>query len=149
LARHGATAACHRRVVPADVRDSWRAGLVDAGYDAAQSTAWLIEGLLVYLTAEEAMNVLSEVTALSAAGSQLFVEYGGIDPRAIDGSVWAIPAVREVVSLWRPGLGQATPGWLTDHGWRVLTHDLDTVADTYHRPAPVAVIGGFATATRP
>jgi len=148
LARHGATPRCHRVVVPADLRDAWPQRLAEAGFDAGDRAAWLMEGLLVYLTAPEAARLLTDVTAAAAPGSHLFVEHGGIDPRAIDPNVWLVPAVREVVNLWRGGLGERTPGWLAERGWRVRTHDLDVVAAAYQRPAPVAVIGGFATAVR-
>lgn len=148
LARQGAVARCDRTVVPADLRGDWSQKLAEAGFDAGASAAWLMEGLLVYLTAPEAAHLLTEVTAASAAGSHLLVEHGGIDPRAIDRSVWSVPAVREVVSLWRGGLGEATPDWLAEQGWQVRTHHLDVVAAAYERSAPVAVIGGFATAVR-
>ena len=43
-------AACERIVVPTDLTGDWARDLSDAGFDATRPTAWLAEGLLVYLT---------------------------------------------------------------------------------------------------
>ena len=40
--------------------------LASAGFDAAFAAAWLIEGLLTYLTAQEAAGLLAAVTELSS-----------------------------------------------------------------------------------
>ncbi|MDT5256285.1 MAG: hypothetical protein QOD10_1365, partial [Mycobacterium sp.] len=46
LAGHGATPVADRRPVPVDLRHDWPQALRDAGFDAAEPTAWLAEGLL-------------------------------------------------------------------------------------------------------
>ncbi|MER6798560.1 SAM-dependent methyltransferase, partial [Amycolatopsis mediterranei] len=61
LGRHGAEPACARVVVPADLREDWAAALREAGFDPAVPTAWLAEGLLMYLTPEEAERLLTTV----------------------------------------------------------------------------------------
>ncbi|MDZ4235351.1 MAG: class I SAM-dependent methyltransferase, partial [Dietzia sp.] len=48
LARHDVDPAADRREVAIDLRQDWPAALVDAGFDTAQPTAWLAEGLLMY-----------------------------------------------------------------------------------------------------
>lgn len=144
----GVTPRCDRTVVAADLREDWQELLPASGFDATRPTAWLVEGLLVYLTAGEVARLLSTVASLTVAGSRLFLEHGGIAPTAIDASVWSVPVVRAIASLWRGGMGEATPGWLAGNGWAVRTHALDAVAESYQRPAPVATVGGFVTATR-
>ena len=57
----GAMPQCIRHVVVADLTADWAAALIDAGFDTAQPTAWLIEGLLVYLTHDDAARLLSTV----------------------------------------------------------------------------------------
>ncbi len=144
----GAVPRCDRTVVAADLREDWPELVLAAGLDASLPTAWLVEGLLVYLTAGEVARLLSAVATLSGPRSRLCLEHGGIAPAAIDSSVWSVPVVRAIASLWRGGMGEATPGWLAGNGWAVQTHALDAVGESYQRPAPVATIGGFVTATR-
>src|SRR4051812_14680852 len=52
LARTGATPACRRISVGADLRAGWADELTAAGFDAAAPTMWVAEGLLAYLPAE-------------------------------------------------------------------------------------------------
>lgn len=49
LGRSGVSASAERREVPADLRQDWPAALRGAGFDPEQPTAWLVEGLLMYL----------------------------------------------------------------------------------------------------
>jgi methyltransferase (TIGR00027 family) len=78
LARHGAEPSATRREVPIDLRFDWPTALRDAGFDAAQPTAWLAEGLLMYLPADAQDRLFEQVTALSAAGSRIAAETAGV-----------------------------------------------------------------------
>src|ERR1700744_1780170 len=49
LAGIGAEPTATRRTIPIDLRADWPAALREAGFDAATPTAWLAEGLLIYL----------------------------------------------------------------------------------------------------
>jgi hypothetical protein len=52
-------------------------------------------------------------------------------------------------ALWKGGLGDDAPDWLTRHGWHVRTHDIATVAASYDRARNgPAIGGGFLTAVR-
>ena len=66
--------------VAVDLRDDWPAALIAAGFDPAQPTAWLAEGLLPYLPADAQDRLFDLVTALSAAGSRIAVEAFSLDP---------------------------------------------------------------------
>lgn len=124
----GARVRCRRAVVAVDLRHDWPAALVAAGFDPARPTAWLVEGLLIYLTPGEAERVLADVTRLSAPGSEVAMEdASGLDPD-LAALVRATPAMAEVAVLWRGGLGRPVAGWLADHGWEPAVHDLATVA---------------------
>src|SRR5258706_16150930 len=68
--------ACERIAIPVDLRDDWPRPLRAAGFDPAAQTAWLIEGLLIYLSKEDAARLLTTVTELSAPGSQVSLEQG-------------------------------------------------------------------------
>ena len=62
---------CHE--VPIDLRHDWPAALRDAGFDASLPTAWLAEGLLMYLPADAQDRLFEQVTELSAPGSRVAV----------------------------------------------------------------------------
>jgi methyltransferase (TIGR00027 family) len=55
---------CHRVAVAVDLREDWLSQLVTAGFQPATPTVWLLEGLLIYLTADEATTLLRAVTGL-------------------------------------------------------------------------------------
>jgi methyltransferase (TIGR00027 family) len=74
LAAHGVTPSAHRREVPIDLRQDWPAALRSEGFDSQQPTAWLAEGLLMYLPAEAQDRLFERVTQLSAPGSRIAVE---------------------------------------------------------------------------
>jgi len=63
-----------RRTVAVDLRDDWPAELQAAGFDPAQRTAWIAEGLLGYLPAEAQDRLLDQITAQSVPGSRFATE---------------------------------------------------------------------------
>ena len=75
LAGLGAEPTATRRTVPIDLRADWPAALRDAGLDADAPTAWLAEGLLIYLPSEAQDRLFDNITALSAPGSTVATEY--------------------------------------------------------------------------
>ncbi len=77
LAASGATPMAQRHEVPIDLRYDWPAALRAAGFDPAAPTAWLAEGLLMYLPADAQDRLFDQVTELSAAGSRIAVETMG------------------------------------------------------------------------
>jgi methyltransferase (TIGR00027 family) len=78
LAAMSATAFCRRVTVPADLRGDWPRALVTAGFRSEVPTAWLLEGILMYLNEDERDRLLDRVTALSAPGSHLGLDHRGI-----------------------------------------------------------------------
>ena len=71
LAAAGAAPRSDRRIVHADLAGDWVPSLVAAGFDPSQPTAFLIEGLLMYLDEAAAMRLLETVDTLAAPGSFL------------------------------------------------------------------------------
>ncbi|HET6736969.1 class I SAM-dependent methyltransferase [Mycobacterium sp.] len=77
LSEHGVTPSALRREVPIDLRLDWPNALREAGFDASVPTAWLAEGLLMYLPADAQDRLFEQITALSAAGSRIAAETMG------------------------------------------------------------------------
>lgn len=74
LGRLGAEPTATHRVVAIDLREDWPKALADNGFDSKQPTAWIAEGLLIYLPPEAQDKLFDDVTALSAPGSWLATE---------------------------------------------------------------------------
>jgi methyltransferase (TIGR00027 family) len=75
LADLGAEPTATRRTVAIDLRYDWPAALRAAGLDTSAPTAWLAEGLLIYLPPEAQDRLFDNITALSAPGSTVATEY--------------------------------------------------------------------------
>ncbi|HEY3260195.1 MAG TPA: SAM-dependent methyltransferase [Pseudonocardiaceae bacterium] len=148
LADAGARPRCERVALAVDLRSDWAAALRGAGFEPDEPAAWLVEGLLIYLTADEARRLLSTVGVLAAPGSRLACEHGDLASSQLLALARATPAMAEYTALWRGGLGAAVPALLGEHGWRVRRHDLAEVAARYGRPVPASSSGGFVTAVR-
>ncbi|MFF7459241.1 SAM-dependent methyltransferase [Kitasatospora sp. NPDC008115] len=140
----GAEPRSRRTVLPADLLEPhWPARLTDAGFDPARPSAWLAEGLLVYLAPEEAAGLLTAVAALAAPGSRLLLEQGRdvtVTPHD--------PALAHLTVLWRGGLGPGTRDWLDGHGWTTGLTTLEQLARRYARPLPGPSAAGFIEAVR-
>lgn len=77
LAVHGAQPSADRLEVPIDLRQDWPAALKAQGFDPSRPTAWLAEGLLMYLPAEAQDRLFELITELSAPGSRVSAEAVG------------------------------------------------------------------------
>jgi methyltransferase (TIGR00027 family) len=139
---------CLRTVIAADLRETWPQQLTAGGFEPGSATAWLVEGLLIYLSADEATRLLSDITVLSGPNSQIAFEHGSMAHSTVFSEARAMPAMREYMALWKGGLGGEAPACLTGHGWRVRTHDAAGLAESCGRPAPAGRRGEFLTAIR-
>ena len=74
LAGNGVVASATRHEVPVDLRQDWPAALSAAGFDPQASTAWLAEGLLMYLPSDAQDRLFENITELSAPGSRIAAE---------------------------------------------------------------------------
>ena len=63
------------RNIAADLRDDWPAVLRANGFDTTQPTAWIAEGLLMYLPAQAQDRLFDDITALSPPRSMLATEF--------------------------------------------------------------------------
>jgi methyltransferase (TIGR00027 family) len=139
---------CARTVLRVDLREDWASRLVEAGLRPTEPTAWLIEGLLVYLSYEEAAGLLTAVDTLSAPGSQLACEDRSSASESLMARIRETREVNEAVALWKGGLGNDLVGWLTGRHWLVRGHNGTELADSYGRADADAAYVGFLTAVR-
>ncbi|MFE7130737.1 SAM-dependent methyltransferase [Streptomyces sp. NPDC057638] len=131
----GARPSCDRRPVRADLRDDWPCLLLAAGLDPSRPTAWLIEGLMMYLDPDDNDLLLHRVGTLAAPGSRLALEH-------VNGAYTRLPqlaAVHERLkhtnAAWRSTLEDPV-AWLADRGWSASTTPQTTLAATHGRPVP-------------
>ena len=132
LDAHGGLPKARRVPVAVDLRDDWPAALLAAGFDPAQPTAWLAEGLLPYLPGDAQDRLFDLVTAHSAAGSRIAVEAFNLHPSQYSSEKRALRRERTAQLRERLGLDldvdtlmyidderADAAEWLADHGWRV------------------------------
>ena len=137
---------CDRTTIAADLAGDWGTSLRQAGFDASAPTAWLAEGLLVYLPGDVATHVLETATRLSSAGSRLSLERGDVATQVAGTDSTDRPD--DASALWRGGLGRNPADWLAERGWRTTEHEVSDVATSYGRTAPASARSGFVTAVR-
>ncbi len=82
LAANGVQPVVDRREVPADLRFDWPKTLRDNGFDPAQATAWLAEGLLMFLPGDAEKRLFADIDALSAPRSRACIEDFTVDDAA-------------------------------------------------------------------
>lgn len=123
----GAAPKATRNTVAIDLRDDWPAALRAAGFDQAQPTAWIAEGLLVYLPPDAQDRLLDNVTALSAPGSRLATEHMDMKSMPDDWTEKLDERSRRAGSdiklseLFYPGDRNTAREYLSSHGWEVST----------------------------
>jgi methyltransferase (TIGR00027 family) len=137
LAAHKVTPTAQRRAVAIDLRQDWPAALTAAGFDPAAPTAWLAEGLLMYLPADGQDRLFDQITALSAPGSRIAAETAAnhADERRQE-MAERFKKVAEQIGLEQTVDVQdliyhdedraAVTEWLNGHGWRATAqHSID------------------------
>lgn len=134
LADHGVTPSAERRGVAIDLRQDWPAALREAGFDPSAPTAWLAEGLLMYLPGDAQDRLFTQVGELSAAGSRIAAETAAShadDRRQLMRERFM--KVAEQVGLgetldvgelmYRDENRAALAEWLNDNGWRATAQN--------------------------
>lgn len=125
LADVGAEPTASRRTIPIDLRADWPAALRAAGFNPAAPTAWLAEGLLIYLPPEAQDRLFDNITGLSAAGSTIATEFvpGIVDfdaerVREMSGSFREHGVDIDMASLVYAGERNHVVDYLSSIGWR-------------------------------
>jgi methyltransferase (TIGR00027 family) len=129
LAEHDASPSAERRAVAIDLRQDWPNALREAGFDVDAPTAWLAEGLLMYLPADAQDRLFEQITALSAADSRVAAETVGVrsDDRRAEfrekferiAAQFGMEDAPDVAELMYNDPDRADVAqWLGAHGWR-------------------------------
>jgi methyltransferase (TIGR00027 family) len=145
LAVRGGEPRAQRREVEADLRLDWPTALTEAGFRPTEPTAWLLEGLLIYLSADEVIRMLTVLGTLSAPGSEIAFEFDDMGADALRDRAAQLPAAAQYAQLWQGGLPDA-PDWLAAHGWQVAKHYIAQLAAGYGRLLAAESSGGFLSA---
>ena len=136
LAANGATPSADRHEVPIDLRQDWPAALVAAGFDPKAPTAWLAEGLLMYLPADAQDRLFTQITELSAPGSRIAAETAAnhADERRQEmrdrlqrvADELGIQRTVDIQDLiYHDDDRAVVVDWLNDHGWRATAQYSD------------------------
>jgi len=115
--------------VPIDLRNDWPKALRGKGFDPSKPTAWLAEGLLMYLPADAQDRLFALITELSGPGSRIAAEAVGVrsDERRQEMSArfdkiadeLGIEREIDVAELMYNDPERAdVADWLNAHGWR-------------------------------
>ncbi|CAM3334829.1 class I SAM-dependent methyltransferase [Mycobacterium colombiense] len=125
LADVGAEPTASRRTIPIDLRADWPAALKAAGFDTTAATAWLAEGLLIYLPPDAQDRLFDNITALSGPGSTIATEFvpGIVDfdaerVREMSGSFREHGVDIDMASLVYAGERNHVVDYLSSIGWR-------------------------------
>jgi methyltransferase (TIGR00027 family) len=112
----GAAPQCWRKAIGANLEEPWADILIEAGFDQARPTVWLLEGFLVYLPEAAANHMIDTLTSLSAAGSWLGLD---IANQAMLKSRWTSEAMQQLAQSgtpWQFALDEPE-AWLLKQGW--------------------------------
>ncbi|MGH3557007.1 MAG: class I SAM-dependent methyltransferase [Mycobacterium sp.] len=143
LAGQGAEPNAERHEVAVDLRDDWPQALQDSGFDATAPSAWIAEGLLIYLPATAQQELFTGIDALAAPGSHVAVEDGApMPPDAFTAAVEeeaAAAAQGDQRLFFRLVYNeQHAPAeqWFGEHGWTAVATPLADYLRAVDRPVP-------------
>ena len=143
LAGIGAEPAAQHRTVGIDLREDWPSALRAAGFDPSVPTAWVAEGLLVYLPPEAQDRLFDTITELSAPGSMVATEFVpsimDFDPEK--GTAMTAQAREQGLDIDMGSLVYAGPrshviSYLGEKGWDVTGIPSDELFARNGLPAP-------------
>ena len=162
MADLGVSPTAERRAISVDLRDDWPAALRENGFDVNQPTAWIAEGLLIYLPPEAQDRLLDNITALSAPDSRFATEFMAAGTTLPDS--WRdrfkkysaqIGSDIDLPALFYDGERNAAGDYLAERGWRISTQTTreSYAANGFEMPDDETLVQfsdttGYLTATR-
>jgi methyltransferase (TIGR00027 family) len=140
LVRHGDRPTAERREIAIDLRDDWPQALRDNGFDPSKPSAWLAEGLLIYLPGAAEAQLFTGIDALASAGSRVAVdESPPIDADAFEAAREQERAAGNKDAFFTLVYNeQHAPAaeWFPNRGWRAAATPLGYYLRELGRPLP-------------
>jgi len=143
LAEQGAKPNAERREVAIDLREDWPQALQDSGFDAGKPSAWIAEGLLIYLPADAEEKLFTGIDALAGPRSHVAVEDSApMSPAELEAGVDEERKVRakgdERLFFQLVYNEQHAPAdrWFGEHGWTAVPTPLADYLRAVGRPVP-------------
>ena len=132
-----------RREIAIDLREDWPQALRDSGFDPAKPSAWIAEGLLIYLPAAAEEQLFTGIDGLAGHGSHVAVEDGApMDPEDFEAAVAEERASTEQGDgrvffqlVYNERHAPATE-WFGNHGWNAVGTPLADYLRQVGRPVP-------------
>ena len=140
LARSGEVPTVERREIAVDLRDDWPSALRRSGFDPSSPSAWLVEGLLVYLPAAAQGELFAGIEHLAAARSHVAVDDGKplreeLYRAARDQEQTSQDSAKFFTLIYNEQHAQAID-WFTEHGWQGTEVELLDYFRQIARPVP-------------
>lgn len=139
LSARKATPVAERREIPVDLRDDWAGALTASGFDSARPSAWIAEGLLIYLPAGAQASLFAGMDALAAGGSWPAVEEAAPMPaevfeakRAEERAAGMQDSFFTLVYNERHA---PAVDWFPEHGWAATATPLVEYLESVNRPS--------------
>ena len=140
----GAMPTAIRRPVGVDLRNDWPAALSASGFEPTRPTAWIVEGLLQYMSAEATESLFDNIDRLSPPGSRVAIVQVDLRRPEVQQhlrqarKISAQPHESESldpVQLWHPDNGRPNAAeWFDTHGWRTKSVGTREEAERLGRP---------------
>jgi methyltransferase (TIGR00027 family) len=144
LNEHGAQPRAERREIAVDLREDWPQALRDSGFDPAKPSAWIAEGLLIYLPAGAQEQLFTGIDSLAGHGSHVAVEDGApLKPDEFEAKVEeeraAIASGEEQRPFFQLVYNEQharAAEWFDQRGWTALGTPLTDYLREAGRPVP-------------
>lgn len=141
LSQRGIRAGVERREVAVDLREDWPQALCGSGFDPTQPSAWIAEGLLIYLPADAQEQLFTGIDGLASPGSQVAVEDGApMSAEAFDAAVAAEVAAGDDSRIFHRLVynERCAPAdqWFGERGWTAVATPLADYLRELGRPVP-------------
>jgi methyltransferase (TIGR00027 family) len=144
----GAVPGCERKAIGMDLKFAWEGPLLEAGFQPELPSVWIVEGLLMYLTAADASQLLETISRLTASGSWM-----GFD--MLNQATLTSPLTQDRISrlaqrgmAWQFGVDDPT-GWIEPYGWTAEVTRLNAAARQYQRFSKESAFAANPDGARP
>jgi methyltransferase (TIGR00027 family) len=142
LARHGDGPTAERREIAVDLRENWPQALRENGFEVQMPSAWLAEGLLIYLPASAQEQLFAGINELaSAPGSHVAVEEGRPMPdedfqAKLEESRAGVDERGDWFQLVYNEQHAPAAHWFAERGWTAEATPLTDLLRSLGRPVP-------------